>query len=228
MNHTKKLEILKGLRKLCQGAVVFGFVTSAGGNILHAVEAYAGRPVAILSIAVVLAALIPAIFGWMFEIASRVFFRREAHIVMKLIAFTGAAGISGITAWNSYFHQRDAFSHFGDATQAKLLPFAIDGLMIIGSVYLLELGFQIRDLEAWIEAGGNVRKIKEEAPPPVKKDREPTKKEKIIQILARAPELDAKAVAAATGATYNYAYSVMQDLKQRATDLVEVEEPQLA
>jgi hypothetical protein len=226
MNYAKKLGILKGLRKLCQGAVVFGFVTSAGGNILHAVEAFTGRPVAVLVIAIFLAALIPAIFGFMFEIASRVFFRKEAPIVMKLIAFTGAAGISGITAWNSYFHQRDAFSHFGDQTQAFLLPVAIDGLMIIGSVYLLELGFQIRDLEAWIEAGGNIRKMMPEISVPSKKDREPTKRDRIIQILAKAPQLDAKAIAAAAGTSYNYAYAVMTELKKQATELIE--EPQLA
>lgn len=226
MNHAKKLGTLKGLRKLCQGAVIFGFTISAGGNILHAVEGFIGRPVAVLVIAIILAAAIPAIFGLMFEVASRVFFRREANIVMKLIAFLGAAGISGITAWNSYFHQRDAFSHFGDATQAFLLPVAIDGLMIIGSVYLLELGFQIRDLEAWIEAGGNIRKVQPDTPVPVKKDREPTKRDRIIQILAKAPELDAKAIAAAAGTSYNYAYSVMTELKKRTSELVE--EPQLA
>lgn len=221
MNHVKKLRNLRGLRKLCQGAVIFGFVTSAGGNVLHAVEGFAGRPVAVLTIAVILAAAIPAIFGLMFEIASRVFFRRESALIMKLIAFGGSAGISGITAWNSYFHQRDAFGHFGDATQATLLPLAIDGLMIIGSVYLLELGFQIRDLEAWIEAGGTKPKLRDE-PVPVKKDREPTKRDRIIQILAKAPELDAKAIAAAAGTSYNYAYSVMKELTTK-----EVEQPEL-
>lgn len=221
MNHAKKMATLKGLRKLCQGAVVFGFVTSAGGNVLHAVEGFAGRGVAVLTIAVILAAAIPAIFGLMFEIASRVFFRKEASLVMKLIAFTGSAGISGITAWNSYFHQRDAFSHFGDVTQATLLPLAIDGLMIIGSVYLLELGFQIRDLEAWIESGGTIRKAREDVPP-VKKNREPSKRERIAAILAKAPELDAKALAAAAGTSYNYAFSVAKELRANEA------EPQLA
>jgi hypothetical protein len=226
MIHTKKLDVLKAIRRLCQGAVIFGFITSAGGNILHAVEAFTGRPVVILSIAIVLAALIPIIFGWMFEIASRAFFRKEANIVMKLIAFVGASGISGITAWNSYFHQRDAFSHFGDATQAFLLPIAIDGLMIIGSVYLFEVGIQIRDLEAWIEAGGNTRKVTSQTSVPSRKDKEPTKRDRIIQILAKAPELDAKAIAAAAGTSYNYAYSVMTELKKQVTELVE--EPVLA
>src|SRR6188474_3294166 len=162
MNHTKKLRTLNVMRKACQGAVIFGFVTSAGGNVLHAVEASQGESWGFIAIAVVLAVLIPAIFGIMFEIATRVVFRKEAHWLMKVIAFAGSAGISGITAWNSYFHQRDAFVHFGDMTQATLLPLAIDGLMIVGSIYLIELGFQIRDLEAFIASGGTVKKTKEE------------------------------------------------------------------
>lgn len=213
MNHAKKMKLLKALQKLCQGAVIAGFITSAGGNILHAVESFVGQSVAVMTIAVIIAALIPAIFGVMFEIASRVFFRKEAPWIMKLIAFTGAAGISGITAWNSYFHQRDAFSHFGDTTQATLLPVAIDGLMIIGSVYLLELGFQIRDLEAWIESGGTIRKAREDVPP-VKKNREPSKRERIAAILAKAPELDAKALAAAAGTSYGYANNIANELRK--------------
>ena len=215
----KKLSLLKKLKWLCSGAVIFGFVTSAGGNILHAVEEFAERSWGTLAIAVVLAALIPAIFGFMFEIASRVLFRKEAHWVMKLVAFVGSAGISGITAWNSYFHQRDAFSHFGDKTQATLLPFAIDGLMIIGSVYLLEVGFQIRDLEAWIAAGGNVRKIREDTPPPPKKDKEPNKRERIVQVLAKSPGLAPVDVAKLTGTSYNYAYSVWKELQAKELEL---------
>ena len=219
MNHAKKLRLLQGLKKLCWGAVVFGFITSAGGNILHAVESYVGSHPVTLSIAIALAAMIPAIFGFMFEIASRIFFRKEAHIVMKVIAFTGAAGISGITAWNSYFHQRDAFSHFGDATQAMLLPLAIDGLMIIGSVYLLELGFQIRDLEAWIEAGGTKPKVRDE-PVPVKVDKPPSKKEKIAAIWSQYPEWPLQAIADKTEASYNYVHAVVNELKAKATEVV--------
>jgi len=120
----KKLSLLRKLSRLCQGAVIFGFVTSAAGNVLHAVEESTGRHPGIVAIFVAIAVLIPTIFGWMFEIATRVIFRSEAHWLLKLIAFAGAGGISGITAWNSYFHQRDAFIHFGDETQAMLLPLA--------------------------------------------------------------------------------------------------------
>lgn len=214
MNHAKKLGVLQGLKKLCQGAVAFGFITSAGGNVLHAVETSGGRAIGFVIISVVLAILIPTIFGIMFEISTRVIFRREAHLVMKLIAFSGAAAISGITAWNSYFHQRDAFAHFGDATQAFLLPLAIDGLMIIGSVYLIELGFQVRDMEAFIAAGGIQKKVKEDRPVPAVKEKAPSKRDKIIQVYAAAPELPIGDIAKAAGTSYNYTHSVLKELKQ--------------
>lgn len=210
--HTKKLELLSALRKLCQGAVIFGFVTSAGGNVLHAVNIWTGDSVAYLVISVVIAILIPVIFGWMFEIATRVTFRKEAHLLMKVIAFLGAAGISAVTAWNSYFHQRDAFSRFGDHTQAVLLPLAIDGLMIIGSVYLIELGFQIRDLEAWIASGGAVKKVKEPEVPATK-TREPSKKERIAALLAENPQLSTKRIAELAGASYNYTHTLVSELR---------------
>lgn len=222
MNHGKKLRTLTGLRKLCQGAVIFGFATSAGGNVLHAVQSYAGSHPVTLTIAVVIAAWIPIIFGLMFEIATRIWFRREAALIMKIIAFVGAVGISGITAWNSYFHQRDAFIQFGDETQANLLPLAIDGLMIIGSVYLIELGFQIRDLEAWIEAGGTKPPKPKSEPVPVKKDREPTKKEKIAALWSQYPEWGVQAIADKTGASYNYVHAVVSELKAAATPEVAI------
>lgn len=213
MNHTKKLGLLMGLRKLCSGAVIFGFVTSAGGNVLHALQTSLSSSWVIVTISVIIAVLIPAIFGIMFEIATRVIFRKEASWIMKLIAFAGAGAISGITAWNSYFHQRDAFSQFGDRTQAILLPLAIDGLMIIGSVYLIELGFQIRDLEAWI-ASGTTKKPREDTPVPSKKDKAPSGKERIASILARAPEFSIREIADAAGTSYNYAHSVVRELRQ--------------
>lgn len=222
MNHTKKLASLYGLKKLCQGAVIFGFVTSAGGNVLHALQGTASTTAWwMTTISVVIAVMIPVIFGFMFEIATRVIFRKEAHGFMKLIAFAGAAGISGITAWNSYFHQRDAFSKFGDDTQAFLLPLAIDGLMIIGSVYLIELVSQIRDLEAWIAAGG-VKKPKEEAPVTSKKDKAPSGRERIAAAWQNAPNLTVKELAKLAGTTESYTANIRAELRkltETSTDL---------
>lgn len=210
--HTKKLGILTGLRKLCQGAVIFGFVTSAAGNVLHAVNNSTGTSIINMTVSIVIAILIPTIFGIMFEIATRVVFRREAHWLMKLIAFMGAAGISGITAWNSYFHQKEAFGRYGDQTQAMLLPLAIDGLMIIGSVYLIELGFQIRDLEAFIASGGLVKKTKDE-PVPTVKPKVPSKRERIAALLAQSPDISIQELAKRTDSSYNYAHTLAKELR---------------
>jgi hypothetical protein len=210
----QKLELLKGLKKLCSGAVVFGFVTSAGGNVLHAVEGSMGQSTAKVIISIVIAILIPTIFGWMFEIATRIIFRKEAARLMKFIAFAGAAGISGITAWNSYFHQREAFSHFGDNTQAMLLPLAIDGLMIIGSVYLIELGIQIRDMEAFIASDGVVKKAKDEQPKPTTKPKDSSKRDRIAAILAQNPAMAIRDIATLADASYNYTHALVTELRK--------------
>ena len=63
-------------------------------------------------------------------------------------------GITGIGAWLSYFHQKDAFLTYAkDASTAMLLPLAIDGLMIIASIKVLDLNARIEKLEAFREAG---------------------------------------------------------------------------
>ena len=205
MNYAKKLGVLQGLKRLCQGAVAFGFITSAAGNILHAHKDWISVPIAILA---------PTLFGIMFEIISRVPFRKEASLFMKIVAMLGAAGISGIMAWISYWHQRDAFSKYGDPTQAKLLPLAIDGLMVIGSVYLIELGFQIRDIEAYIAAGSVPKRGKEDQPVPTVKDKAPSKREEIARIYAAAPELAIGDIAKAAKTSYNYAHTVVRELER--------------
>lgn len=208
MNHAqKKLRTLTALRRLCQGAVAFGFITSGAGNVLHAEKNWISVPIAILA---------PTLFGIAFEIISRIPFRKEASLFLKIVAMLGAAGISGIMAWISYWHQRDAFSKYGDPTQAKLLPLAIDGLMVIGSVYLIELGYQVRDMEAYIEAGGIKKKANDDKPVPAAKEKAPSKRDKIVQVYAAAPELPIGDIAKAAGTSYNYTHSVLKELKQVA------------
>ena len=187
--------------------MAFGFAASAGGNVLHASK----NPI---SITISLAA--PTILALAFELVSRIPLRAEAHWAAKWLRVSATGGIALIMAFISYQHQRDAFSKWGDATQAMLLPLAIDGLMIVGSVSLIELGVQIRDLEAVVAAGGVVRRVKETVPATKKtKEKGPSSKERIAQILAKAPELSIKDIAAAAGTSYNYAYTVVTELRRQ-------------
>jgi hypothetical protein len=116
-------------------------------------------------------------------------------------------GITGIGAWLSYWHQKAAFLTYSrDAQTALLLPLAIDGLMIIASVAVLDLNVRIGQLTAYKEAGG----ISTYIPPaskPKPKDGD-QKKEKIAEVLKRFPEYSIQDVAKAAGTSLNYVYTV--------------------
>lgn len=205
MNATKKLASLIWLRRLSRGVMAFGFATSAGGNVLHADK----NPISIG-----IALLAPSILALAFELVSRIPLRKEAHWLPKILRVGATGGIATIMAVISYQHQRDAFGMWGDELQAALLPAAIDGLMIVGSISLIELAVQIRDVEAIIAAGGVVRKVKEVAPTPSKKEKEISGRERIAQVLAKAPEFSIKEIAKAAGVSYNYAYTVVSELRK--------------
>jgi len=214
MSHTKKLASLIWLRRLSRGVMAFGFTTSAAGNVLHADK----NPIAIG-----ISLLAPSILALAFELVSRIPLRKEAHWLSKGLRVSATGGIALIMAFISYQHQRDAFSKWGDATQAALLPLAIDGLMIVGSISLIELAVQIRDLEAYVAAGGIVRKVKEVPAPSPKKERKLSGKERVAAIVAKAPEFSIPEIAKAADVSYNYAYTVVQELRK-----AEQPEPALA
>jgi hypothetical protein len=204
MNHTKKLASLIWLRRLSRGVMAFGFTTSAAGNVLHAEKN---------AISIGISLLAPSILALAFELVSRIPLRKEAHWLSKGLRVSATGGIAVIMAFISYQHQRDAFSRWGDATQAALLPLAIDGLMIVGSISLIELGVQVRDLEALIVAGGVVRKVKE-VPVTPKKEKKLSGRERVAQIVAKAPEFSIPEIAKAADVSYNYAYTVVQELRK--------------
>lgn len=207
MNHDlhKKLNKLQWLKKLCRGVTGFGFITSAAGNALHAVPTPIGVAISLLA---------PTFLFAAFELVTRIPMDPDRGWWFKLLRVGGTGSIASITATLSYFHQRDAIfqNTNGDQLAAYLLPVAIDGLMIVGSVSLIELGFQLLKVEAYIAAGNKPPKA-QEPEQPKSKDKEPTGRERIAAIVAKAPELSIKDIAAAARTSYNYAYSVVKDLR---------------
>lgn len=203
--YEKKLEKLLWLKKVCRAATTFGFITSAVGNVLHAPRTPFGIGISLVA---------PSFLFVAFEIVTRIPMDPERSWWFKLLRISGTASIAGITATLSYFHQRDAIFKYseGDQLAAYLLPLAIDGLMIVGSVSLIELAYQILKMEAYIAAGNRPVKVIEPELPK-RKDKEPSKRERIAALLRTAPELPIKDVAAAAGASYNYAHSVATELR---------------
>lgn len=197
----KKLDELFWIRGFARMMNISTLIASALGNVLHAERR---------AVPIILSLLAPLALMGAFEMLSRVPIRKNGSKIWLVVRIGATAGIAGLTAWISYFHQRDGiFAETGDITLARLLPAVIDFLMIVSAGTLIELNIQIRDLEAAI-AGIKVRTDK-----PIEKVEKPqSKKEAIAQVWARWPQLSHEEIAKRAGASVNYAYSVVQELRK--------------
>lgn len=213
--HEKKLEMLLWLKKACRAATTFGFTTSAIGNVLHAPHTPFGIGISLVA---------PTFLFVAFEIVTRIPMDPDRSWWFKILRVVGTASIAAITAILSYFHQRDAiFLHSeGDQLAAYLLPLAIDGLMIVGSVSLIELGFQIQKVEAYIAAGNRVVKT-QEPEIPLQKERGPNGRERVMAVLAKDPIVTIKVLAQRAGVSEGYASTLAKELRSlNGAELIDV------
>lgn len=199
----QKLLMLHKLRMLCWGVTAFGFTASAGGNLLHAGFER------IVPILIALAA--PTFLFAAFELIARIPLRDEASFWARWGRVMATTVIAVISAYNSFFHQRDAiFEQTGDVAQAWTLPIAVDMLMIVGSVSLMELDIQIRTLMAYVE-GSKIQVNKPAAP---KVEKPVSKKEIVVKAWRDNPGLSTRQIAEKLDVSYNYVHSIVSELKK--------------
>ncbi|MBO3740004.1 DUF2637 domain-containing protein [Actinoplanes flavus] len=112
-----------------------GIAASLAGNVLHATDNVisqaisAWSPLALL-LAVELISRIPGLRG-----------------KLSAVRFGATAVIAGIAAWVSYWHMVGVAIRYGEAgSSAYLLPFSVDGLIVVASISLVEVGARIRAL----------------------------------------------------------------------------------
>jgi hypothetical protein len=207
MNISKKRKNFVHLRWYCRGIIVATAALSIWANILHA----GGFSLVTWTFAAMPPLLV--LGGW--ELVSRIPIRKDAAWFIRLARPVATAGIAGAGGWLSYWHQRAAVLRYtGDDQAGFMLPLLIDGLMVIASVSVYELNAHLLNLEA-AEAGSAVRTGKPKVDAAPKRDKGPNSKERIAQILAKAPELSIKDIAAAAGTSYNYAYTVVTELRKQ-------------
>lgn len=214
----QKLNRLQFLRIISRGIMILGFVASAGGNVLHGGK----TPVQIL---ISLAA--PVILMGAFELVSRIPLPKHRHWFPKTMRVLATAGIATMSAYISYFAQRDAiYSQTSNHAQAYLLPLAVDFLMVVGSISLIELELQIMEIEVSMDAS----RAKQQAaaltePPALKSERAPNGRERFARALAKAPELShnpsgLRELAQMADISYNYAFTLLKELKGEMVDAV--------
>jgi hypothetical protein len=124
---------LRRLRWGVRGALLLGVAASIGANILHA------RP---NPISQAIAAWPPLALLLTVELIARIPMHRRGITAVRIIA---TAIIAGIAAWVSYWHLAGVASRYGETGASPyLLPFSVDGLVVIASVSLVEIASRLR------------------------------------------------------------------------------------
>lgn len=128
---------LRRVRWAVRGTLALGVAASVAANILHA------RPNLVSQ---TIAAWPPLALLVTVELISRVPVDRRWLSAVRLAA---AGGISGIAAWVSYWHMTGVVSRAGEVGASPyLMPFSVDGLIVVASICLVEIGAQMRHLPA--------------------------------------------------------------------------------
>lgn len=128
---------LKRVRWGVRAALALGVAASIAGNVLHAQDNAISR---------VTSAWSPVALLITIELIARVPVHRPGLATARWLA---TAVIAGIAAWVSYWHMAAVASRYGETGASPyLIPLSVDGLVVVASVCLVELGGRIRDAES--------------------------------------------------------------------------------
>lgn len=125
---------LHRVRWAVRATLLLGVVASVAANVLHANP----NPVS-----QTISAWPPLALLLTVELISRVPVHHKALAVVRLVA---TSAIAGIAAWVSYGHMVGVTARYGETGAAPyLIPLSVDGLIVVASICLVELGARIRD-----------------------------------------------------------------------------------
>jgi Protein of unknown function (DUF2637) len=127
---------LRRVRWAVRATLTLGVAASVVANVLHAQD----NP-----ISQAIAAWPPLALLLTVELISRVPVHRRSLAVARLAA---TATIAGIAAWVSYWHMAGVAARYGETGASPyLLPLSVDGLIVVASICLVELGGRIAAAE---------------------------------------------------------------------------------
>lgn len=141
-----------GIRWAVRGTLFLGVAASITANVLHARD----NP-----ISQAIAAWPPLALLITVEVVARVPITRRWFAVVRVLA---TALIAGIAAWVSYWHMAGVAQRYGEQGSAPfLLPLSVDGLIVVASVCLVELGGRDRAAEESTQGGSNGHEVRGQA-----------------------------------------------------------------
>ncbi|MGI5153218.1 DUF2637 domain-containing protein [Plantactinospora sp. CA-294935] len=128
---------LRRVRWAVRATLALGVAASVVANILHARD----NP-----ISQAIAAWPPLALLLTVELISRVPVHRRSLAFARMAA---TATIAGIAAWVSYWHMVGVAARYGETGASPyLLPLSVDGLIVVASICLVELGGRISATQA--------------------------------------------------------------------------------
>lgn len=120
------------LRWAVRAVLALGVAASTAGNVLHAAD----HP-----ISQAIAAWPPLALLLTVELISRIPVHTRTLAAARYVA---TATIAGIAAWVSYWHMVGVAARYGETGASPyLLPLSVDGLVVVASICLVELGGRI-------------------------------------------------------------------------------------
>lgn len=123
-----------------RATLALGVIASTVANVLHAQDNPISQTIAAWPPLALLATI---------ELISRVPVHRRS---LAAVRFGATAVIASIAAWVSYGHMSEVISRYGETGASPyLIPLTVDGLVVVASVCLVELGSRIRALTAEVE-----------------------------------------------------------------------------
>ncbi|MGC5309262.1 DUF2637 domain-containing protein [Micromonospora zamorensis] len=127
-----QLKSFKRIRWAVRLVLALGVAASIAGNVLHARDEFISQ---------VISAWSPLALLLTIELISRVPVHSRRLAVGRWAA---TALIAGIAAWVSYWHMAAVAARYGETNGAQyLLPLSVDGLVVVASICLVELGGRI-------------------------------------------------------------------------------------
>jgi hypothetical protein len=123
-----EVESLETSQNLVRFALALGIAASLAANVLHADTDVISR---------IIAAWPPTALIVTVEIITRISAKSGWMSVVRIIA---TSVVAAIAAWVSYWHTAGVASRYGETyISAHMIPFSVDGLIVVASISLVEV-----------------------------------------------------------------------------------------
>jgi hypothetical protein len=135
-NAKTERQIIEGLRWAVRAVLWLGILVSVAANVLHA---------EVNPISQAIAAWPPVALFLTVELISRVPVHSKRLSALRIIS-TGA--IAGIAGYVSYWHMQGVAEKYGErGVSSVLIPLTVDGLIVVASICLVEIGKRITSID---------------------------------------------------------------------------------